>query len=372
MRCWINVSSSALLHNYQAISKICSPSLFVPIIKSNAYGHGLKETYEILTKHSPQYIGVNYLEEAAQLRTFGFSGNILIVGPIPPSQLETANEVSAEIFLANHDVKNAWLNLKRKPKIHVKFDTGMSRQGFLTGEAGPVLESLKSHKDYVVGICSHFANVEDCMEQDYALKQLKEFNEVVSAARSLGLSCKAHIAASASALILPQSRFDMVRVGISLYGLWPAQVTKLSYAQLAKEPVELKPALEWKTEVASVKEVKAGQFIGYGCTYQATTNMKIAVLPVGYAEGYPRIAGNGGSYVLIRSRRCLLVGRICMNMMMVDVSHLANVKPGDVVTLIGSDGDEHLSANRLADWAQTINYELLARLPSNIPRKLAP
>jgi alanine racemase len=372
MRCWINVSSSALTHNYQAIAKVCNPSLFVPIIKSNAYGHGLKETYETISRLKPEYIGVNYVEEAADLRSFGYKGKILVVGPLKSEHLSQAFELNAEVFLGNADLKAAWLEGKQKPKVHVKFDTGMSRQGFLRDEAQTVFAQLKQFKTHIAGICSHFANVEDCMEQEYALKQLREFKDVLAVAKSHEIAGKAHIAASASALILPESRFDMVRVGISLYGLWPAQVTKLSYMQTGKEPVELRPALEWKTEVALVKDVKAGQFIGYGCTYQAISPMKVAVLPVGYAEGYPRIAGNSGSYVLIRGKRCPLVGRICMNMMMVDVTHIPAAQAGDTVTLIGSDGEEHLSANRLADWAQTINYELLARLPSSIPRKLVP
>jgi len=179
-----------------------------------------------------------------------------------------------------------------------------------------------------------------------------------------------HAASSASALIMAQSYFDLVRVGISMYGPWPSPLTRVSYLQLKSDVLDLRPALSWTTEVTTVKPVLAGQFIGYGCTFRAIRDMRIAVLPVGYYEGYPRLAGEAASYVLIKGARCPIVGRICMNMMMVDITHLADCQVGDLVTLIGADGQDMVSAQDIAGWARTIHYELLTRLHGDIPRHL--
>ena len=370
MRCWINISASAIKQNYSILQDHAGEATLVPIIKSNAYGHGLHELYKILTDVKPTYIGVNYLYEAKELRTLGFKGNILIVGPVKPHDLNLADQIKAEIFIGDHPTKEAWLASSAKPNIHVKFDTGMSRQGFHPENVKEVIQQLSPHKEKLKGICSHFANVEDVLEYDYAKLQLDRFSRIVAECKDLGLKPIAHISASASTLILKESLFDMTRVGISLYGLWPSQSTKLSYSKLYDKVADLTPALEWKTEVAAIKTVQSGQFIGYGCTYKAPNDMKVAVLPIGYYEGYPRISSNNSSYVLIKGQRCSIVGRICMNMMMVDVSHVKGVQPLDEVTLIGQDGGETLSAATVSDWAQTIHYEFLTRLCPEIPRHI--
>jgi alanine racemase len=372
MRCHIELSSSALLHNYRVLADHAPQSIFVPIIKGNAYGHGFLEIYNILREVKPTYIGVNYIFEAKKLRDAGYHGNILVVGAVSPSDIAMAATLQAEIFIGDHAMAAQWRASSTKPKIHLKFDTGMSRQGYLVEEAGSVFESFRSDKEFLVGVCSHFANVEDSMEQEYALVQLGRFKKVVATAEQMGFKLKAHMAASASTLLMPESHFDMVRVGISLYGLWPAHVTKLSYANSNKTLPTLKPVMKWITEVATIKPVKAGQSIGYGCTYQALTDMKIAVLPVGYHEGYPRLCGTQNSYVLIQGKRCPLVGRLCMNMSMADVTHLPNVKSGDRVTLVGDDGKESISLEKIGDWAQTIHYEIASRLPPDIPRVVKP
>jgi alanine racemase len=178
-----------------------------------------------------------------------------------------------------------------------------------------------------------------------------------------------HAASSASSLLMRDSHFDLVRLGISLYGVWPSPMTKVSYLQLNSKVADLKPVLSWKTEITTLKKVHAGQYIGYGCTYRANHEMDIAVLPVGYNEGYPRIAGESPAYVLIKGQRCPIVGRICMNMMMVDVTHVSKkLIIGDEVVLIGPSGDETVSAADIATWSKTIHYELFSKLHPAIPR----
>jgi alanine racemase len=366
----LDISAEAVRNNYRQFCRVAGKHRVAPVLKANAYGHGLKQIYDALKGEGMPWLCVNYLTEAKALRDYGFTGRILIVGPPVERDLPFAAEIDAEMTLGNPQVVDAWIKAKKKCRIHVKVDTGLSRQGFLPSEIAPIAESLKPHKDKVVGIATHFANVEDVTEHAYADHQLAEFQKAKKVFEAAGFSLLAHAAASAPALILAASRFDLVRVGISLYGVWPSSITRVSYLQLNDKVLDLKPVARWITEVTTVKAVKAGQYIGYGCTFRSIRDMRIAVLPVGYYEGYPRIAGENASYVLIRGKRCPLVGRICMNMMMVDVTHLDRVEVGDPVTLIGEDGGDQVSAGDVAGWSKTIHYELLSRIHPEIPRQL--
>lgn len=366
----IDIDASALRHNYRQFVKLAGHERIVPVLKANAYGHGLALCYQALAAENLPWIGVNYLEEARTLRDCGYDGRILVVGPAVTRELGLAEELAADLVIGNAVMLDAWAQRLTPCKVHIKFDTGMSRQGFAPEEAASILPVLLAHKQKIVGIATHFANVEDVTDSGYAEEQLRRFALAVSAFRQAGLKPLVHASSSASALLMKEARFDLDRIGISLYGVWPSAVTRVSFLQINEASVDLRPVLSWKTEVTTVKSVAAGQFIGYGCTYRAIRDMRIAVLPVGYYEGFPRIAGDRPSYVLIRGERCPIVGRICMNMMMVDISHLAQVSMGDAVTLIGTDGNETLHAQEVAAWAQTIHYELLSRLHPDIPRRL--
>lgn len=369
MRCSIQLDGEALRHNYRSFKDLASPSVAMPIIKSNAYGHGLEQVYEALKTESPPWFGVNYLVEAEQLRALGFKGRVLVVGPLSASQIARAGELDLDIFLVEPLMLDTWFALQKKPRGHLKVDTGMSRQGFHPEDITPLIPRLKLAKGHLVGLCSHFANVEDVLSQSYALQQLASFERVAERLAGEGFELMQHIAASSSALIMPSSRFALTRIGISLYGLWPSRTNQLSFLQSQTERIELKPVMKWITEVAIVKRISAGQFIGYGCTYKALRDMNIAVLPVGYYEGYPRMASNRG-HVLIEGEQCPIVGRICMNMMMVDISHLREISVGTEVTLLGKDGDETIEATAIGDWAETIHYEIVTQLNPNIPKIL--
>ncbi len=370
MRCSIILDGEALRHNYRTFRDLASPSTAIPVVKSNAYGHGLKEVYTALQSEHPPWLGVNYLAEGADLRALGYRGRILVVGPVAASQVARAGELDLDIFLIEPHMLEAWFALSEKPRAHLKIDTGMSRQGFLPEQVPSLIPKLKKHQDRLVGVCSHFSNVEDVLDQNYALHQLKTFQEVERLLASEGFKLMPHIAASSSTLIMPKSRYELSRIGISLYGLWPSRTNQLSYLQSSQgRHIELKPVMRWVTDVAIVKKVNAGQFIGYGCTYKALRDMKVAVLPVGYYEGYPRLASNRG-HVLIKGEQCPIVGRICMNMMMVDITHLTDVQVGEPVTLLGRDGSEVVEASTLGDWSETIHYEIVTRLNPAIPKIL--
>jgi len=370
MLCRIEINENALINNYRAFQTKTGKSIVVPVLKSNAYGHGLKETWSILKKESPPWIAVNYVTEAEVLRNLGYSGRLLVVGPAVESGFVKADALELDLVVGNMELLKTWANNSGKCRVHVKIETGMSRQGILPEDVDEALAYFIEKKVTPTGVCTHFANVEDVTDQSYALHQMSGFEAAILKFHAAGFSkVIKHAASSASSLIMDSSLFDLARVGISLYGVWPSKLTKVSYLQLNANLAALLPVLEWKTEITTLKKVHAGQYIGYGCTFRANREMDIAVLPVGYNEGYPRIAGESPAYVLIRGERCPIVGRICMNMMMVDVTHTSkNLHVGDEVVLIGRSGEETVSAGDLANWAKTIHYEVFTKLHPDIPR----
>lgn len=370
MLCAIDLDQAALRHNFLQFCAIAGHDRVAPVVKSNAYGHGLEQIYAALAEERPAWLCVNYVSEAQKLRAFGYSGRILVVGPSVPEDLSHALSLDLDVVIGALEPLQAWLALSKPCRIHVKFDTGMSRQGFHPKDAAHIAQLTSSRAAYVAGVCTHFANVEDVTDHGYAKDQLKQFDLAFKVFEGAGFKPLKHAASSASSLILAESRFDLLRVGISLYGSWPSSLTRVSYLQLNHKVPELKPVLSWHSQVTTLKTVATGQYIGYGCTYRALREMRVAVIPVGYYEGYPRLAGESFSFVLIRGERCPIVGRICMNMMMVDTTHLPVCQFGDRVTLIGQDGAESVSAQDLATWSKTIHYETFARLHPEIPRHL--
>ena len=369
MNCWIEINSSALTNNYQLFAEACRSTSVVPIIKSNAYGHGLFEVFQALKAAGPSWLGVNYHHEAAKLRSWGYTGRILLVGPLLPEDLAESGRLDLDVTIGNRPLLDVWLQTHPKPKLHLKIDTGLARLGFGIQGIGDGLEAAKPFREDVVGICSHFANVEDVTELSFAQEQLRIFDEACQLACDQGFQLLRHTASSASALIFDPSRLDLVRVGISMYGFWPSELTRLSYLAESKSVDRLpQPVLSWRAKICNIRYLNSGSFVGYGCTFKAERDMLIAVLPVGYFEGYPRLAAERGAYVLIQGKRCPIIGRICMNMLIVDVSSTSGLTIGDIATLIGEDGGETVRAEDLARWSQTIQYEIVTRLHPALPR----
>ena len=264
---------------------------------------------------------------------------------------------------------------KDKVFFHLKLDTGLSRLGFSPEEFPRLLEDIQGEAILAKawkGFMTHFANVEDVTEQEYARKQMGLFERLCTKAKEVHSSpLLCHSAASAAAMLLPESRLDMIRVGISLYGLWASPKTRLSFLsqrEFQKEPI-LQPVLHWESRIVHTNRVKKSSYIGYGCTYKAEQDMRVAVIPVGYYEGYER-ALSGRAYVLVRGQRARLLGRVSMNMICVDISLIQEAKLGDRVTLLGKDGEEFLSADDLAEMTGTIHYEVVTRINATIPRQI--
>lgn len=372
MHCWIEISRGALLHNYKLFAEILGKNRVVPVLKSNAYGHGLREVYDVLKEAAPDWLGLTYTSEAKLLRELGYRGRLLNLGPVLPEDLSESYKLETEILIASKEILETWKQIPNRPKIHIKIDTGLSRRGFSLAEFKEVLPSLVPFKDEILGLASHFANVEDVTNTDFAYLQLDRFLQALKLARAEGLNpLLTHCASSASSLLIKDPKFDLNRIGISLYGLWPSEKTRLSYFTSPNQfEVYLRPVLSWKTRISSMREIYEGDFVGYGCTFKAVRKMNIGVIPVGYYEGYPRLAAGRGAYVLVRGRRCAIIGRICMNMAMIDLDNSPQAQVGDIVTLIGRDGNEEVNADLLAQWTDTIHYEIVTRLNPAIPKQV--
>lgn len=370
MHSWCEISQSALKNNLEIFRDFLAPACAAPVLKSNAYGHGLKEVYRAIAPLKPEILCVNYLFEARQLRILGYEGRLVSVGPSFSAEFPEASALSVELTIGSEELLDSWVASSEKPECHLKFDTGLSRQGVAVERAGACAEKLLPFSQWLKGITSHFANVEDVTSQGFALSQLNQFLEADAVLKKAGLNYERHMAASAPSLLLKSCHFDFCRLGISFYGFWPSASTRLSFLSENRALLDLKPALTWKTKIASVRKVKKGVFVGYGCTFRAPRDMTIAVVPVGYYEGLPRQVSNSGAYFLAQGQRCSLLGRICMNMSVIDVSALKEPSEGEELVLLGQDQSEYLSAEDLAAWAGTIQYDLVTRIPGEVPRHL--
>lgn len=371
---WIELSRSALERNVKALAKLVRGRLLAPSVKANAYGHGLPQIVSMLTRSKQvDYLSVHSIEEAIVCREHGWSRRLLLLGPVSLAALDLVAERDIEPVVFDTETLNGLGKLSKRTgktiRAHIKLETGTNRQGITEKELPAFAKIFKKYPLLQpFGASTHFANIEDTTSHEYAQYQLEQFVSLVERLRVLGIGPKVrHTASSAAMILFSKTHFEMVRPGISLYGHWPSKETYVSFHMKGRHNDLFEPALAWKTRVTQLKQIKAGEFIGYGCTYRTSAPTKLAVLPIGYYDGYDRALSNQ-SYVLIKGKRAPVRGRICMNLMMVDITHIPGVKLHDPVTLIGRDGRERITAEQLAAQAGTINYELLARLSAAIPR----
>lgn len=373
---WVELSEKAYAHNLAFFKRKLKPQTeLAVVIKANAYGHGMVEIARLAERHGADSFCVHSLEEAQTLREEGFSQDVLIMGPVARPRLREV--VTGDFRLVVYDRETVaelgeWARELKKPiRVHLKLETGTHRQGVDTQELQGLLEQLKATPDVLLEAAyTHFANIEDTTDHGYAFAQIRRFDAGIDQVKRAGFtSLKKHAACSAATLLFPETHFDMVRLGISQYGLWPSRETFVSYKikQAQNGDDVLRPVLSWKVRVAQVKDVPANNFIGYGCTYQTTRDSRVAVLPVGYSDGYDRRLSNQ-SFVLLQNRRAPVRGRICMNFIMVDVTDISGVSVGDEAVLIGSQGKERVTADGLAGLMGTINYEVVTRISPHIPR----
>lgn len=343
------------------------------VVKSNGYGHGAALVAEACQAAGVRWFGVASIEEALQLRRAQIWSRIVVLSYCNPALLEQAIQKNIALVVYDPDmvkkISQIAQRLKKNARVHLKLDTGTHRLGLPVDDALELaLNVVQYARVELEGVFTHFADAEN-PQQSFTNKQLSVFEDFKSQLLNNKVRIPYfHAACSAATILNARSRSDMVRVGISLYGLW--SIERLG-ASVKKRTAgfKLRPVLSWHTEVIQVKTVEKGGYIGYGRTFHARKKMKIALIPVGYWEGYDRKLSHIG-HALLRSRQAPIVGRICMNLTMLDVTHLPTVKVGDRVTLIGRQGTQEVTADMLAKWAKTINYEIVTRINPLIPRIL--
>jgi len=362
----LTIDLAALRHNYLQLRGRLSPGVkLLAVVKADAYGHGLVPVARTLAGAGAEYLGVASVEEGLALRQAGIDLPVVLLLGIVPQEARAAVSADLEVTLYRKDVaqalEEAGRSLGKKARVHLKVDTGMGRLGLLPPEVLPFLESLKNFPDLeVLGLISHLA-MADVADKTYTRKQLQVFLGLLTAARDQGWEVPySHIANSAALMDMPEAHFSLARPGISLYGSPPAPERSWG--------VDLKPVMSLTTQVLQLKRLPPGHSISYGCTYTTPDWCDLAVLPVGYCNGYPRLLSNRGE-VLVRGQRAPIRGRVCMNLIMVEVSHITGVKEGEPVTLLGENGGDRLTADDLAAWAETISYEIHCSFGNANPRR---
>lgn len=366
MRSWVEISRSAWLQNWEVLSRVVAPAMPMAVIKANAYGHGLLLCAKLAEEAGVSLLGVDSIEEAIRLREEGIKAPILIMGFIPEDQLielKALEDVSITCY--HREFLSVIAKANSRVGIHLPIETGLSRQGIELPELCGFLDEIKKLQLHLVGIYSHLANVEDVADREYTDKQNAELQKAIVIINEYKIdSVKIHLSASGAAILYSDIRYDVCRLGIAQYGLWPSERIR------QQAGFELKPVLTWKTRIAQIKTLKAGTPVSYGLTEVVQKDSVIAVLPTGYYDGYDRTGFSSQAQVLIGGKHCKVLGRVCMNMCMVDVSGVPDVKAGDEVVLLGQQGSERISAEELADLAGTINYEIVTRISSHLPRIL--
>jgi alanine racemase len=368
---WIEVSRDALVHNVGLFRTLAGARKLMVVVKANAYGHGMVPVARTALEAGADHLAVFAPTEAFALREAGVEAPVLILGPTPRGQLARAAELGIRVTIASPAAVDDVLAARPTGlRIHLKVETGTNRQGFPAADLDDAGRLLGVRRIAVEGAYSHYADIEDTTDHGYAMEQLRRFGERVEQLRALGLGPELlHASCSAATLLFEETYWDLVRVGISAYGLWPSKETLVSVRHAGREPLQLRPAMTWKTRIAQVKAVPAGETVGYGRTHKTTRDTRLAILPVGYANGYDRSCSDQ-AHVLVRGRRARVCGRVMMNMIAVDVTDVPGAAAGDEVVLLGAQGDERISAEELAAWSGTINYEVVARAEPVGPRLL--
>ena len=351
--------------------------LFSSVVKGNAYGHSIENFVEIALGENVKHFSVFDSQEARRVKeVVGDKATVMIMGWLSNEEdLNWIIENDIEFFVFEKQrlitAVNCAKKLGKKAIVHLEVETGMNRTGFNSSELKWVQDYLIKHADFIdfKGLCTHFAGAESIANYFRIKKQITRYDEIYKQFCEKELKPKQrHAACSAAAMMYPETQMDMVRIGIMQYGFWPSpEVLVNFYNAKRKNDNPLKRVISWKTQVMSVKKVKRGEFVGYGTSFMADANMKIACVPVGYAHGYGRSLSNVGR-VLINGERCVVIGSINMNMMVVDVTLLEHIKRGDEVVLIGDQADKQLSVSSFSDYSNLLNYELLTRLSADIPR----
>ncbi|OLN33091.1 alanine racemase [Desulfosporosinus metallidurans] len=359
---WAEVNLQTLRENYFKLQAY-TQSEMMPIVKADAYGHGLIPVVKTLIACGARRFGVARLEEALEIKEVFPELTVMVIGATDLEQSDTLvrEGIIPSIFQLSQAqaLSDAAVKQNQTAKLHIKLDTGMNRIGFREADLAKILKISALPNLFIEGIFTHFAT-SDQSDLSFAREQLKRFEGLYAKLKSSGLKIPIrHAANSAAILQFPESHFELVRPGIALYGLSPS-------AQVGGN-VGLEPVMSWKAKVSNVKSIKTGETVSYGRTFQAAYPTCVATIPVGYADGLRRALSNHGE-MLIHGKRSMMIGRVCMDQTMLEVTKIKKVNVGDVVTILGKDGYEQITATEMADWLGTISYEVICGISKRVPR----
>jgi alanine racemase len=375
----IELDRSAYQKNIGFLKKTFGKKVLVSsVVKGNAYGHGVQPFVAMAFQCGVTHFSVFDVQEAKVVKaTLQDKATIMIMGLVQDEDMEWVVKNDVEFFVFDKSrltkaMKTA-KRLNKKAILHIEVETGMNRTGFDKNELNTVIAFLKKEEQYLTfkGLCTHYAGAESIANYYRVDQQIKKFEEIYAFFCKNDLKPEIrHSACSAASIMFPQTRMDMVRIGIMQYGLWSSPEVFVTYLNSKKNKTDpLQRVITWKSAIMSVKKVNIGDFIGYGTSFMAKRKMKIAVIPIGYCHGYSRSLSNQGR-VLIHGQRCIVVGSVNMNMMTVDVTDIDTPKKDDEVVLIGTQKELSVSVASFSDFSNQLNYELLTRISKAIPRKI--
>jgi Alr-MurF fusion protein len=361
---WVEIDTDAIAYNTRRLKEIVGERVaLMAVVKADGYGHGAVRVAQAALANGASQLAVANIEEATLLRDAGIRAPILILGYAEPAAVSLAIVHDLRLTVYDATLAQDYLREARRVggrlRVHIKLDTGMGRLGLLPPLARDFLRDYATLPDWdVEGIYTHFSSADE--DEEYTTQQVRVFRSIVDPLREAGLHIPfLHTANSAGTLASADNHFDLVRVGLALYGLSPSPSVPA--------PLDFRPALTWKTVIASVKTLPAGHAVGYGNTYVTQSDERIAVIPVGYADGFRRAPAHYGE-VLVRGQRASIVGRVSMEKTMINVSHIPDVQIGDEVVLLGAQGGERITAEEIAARIGTINYEVVCSILPRVPR----
>ncbi|MAN27820.1 MAG: alanine racemase [Mesonia sp.] len=371
----IELNRNALANNFKFIKNLIGEKVTLSsVIKGNAYGHGIQQMVPEL-----QYLGVNHFsvfssfEAKIAHESLTQAATIMVMGDIAEEDISWVVENKIQFFIYNiSGLQTLLREAKKQTKkihVHIELETGMNRHGFEQNQLLELVEIIEENKNLieVEGICTHFAGAESSANFKRIQEQQQSFLKGIEFLKIKGIEAKKlHTSCSAGIIAYPQFNLDMVRIGIIQYGLWPSKESQLTYNVKHEYETQLESVLSWRSSIIDIKNVKAGDFVGYGTSFLAETNMKIASVPVGYGYGFSRSLSNTGR-VLVNGKRLSVIGTVNMNMFLIDVTNI-EVKIGDTVTIIGQDGEQSINVSYFGNLSEQLNYELLTRLDKSIPR----
>jgi alanine racemase len=375
----IELNRSAYQNNIDFLKKTFGKKVVLSsVVKGNAYGHGAEEFVTMAYQCGVTHFSVFDVQEAKVVKeALQDQVTVMVMGLVQDEDMEWVIRNNVEFFVFDKSrltqaAKTA-KKLNKKAILHIEVETGMNRTGFDKNELSHVISFLQKGKEQLTfkGLCTHYAGAESIDNYYRVDKQIKKFEEIYQYFCKNDLKPEIrHSACSAASIMFPQTRMDMVRIGIMQYGLWSSPEVFVTYLNSKKNKIDpLQRVISWKSTIMSIKKVNIGDFIGYGSSFMAKRKMKIAVIPIGYCHGYSRSLSNQGR-VLIHGQRCIVVGSVNMNMMTVDVTDVDIAKKEDEVMLIGTQKELSVSVASFSDFSNQLNYELLTRISKAIPRKI--